>query len=188
MSSNLSFRRFSLLEIGKRKIKIRRLNLGELFEWLSLYQFCLQNRFPQGDFENLIQLSVLEKVDPFLKKEKIEILKAAFHLNFEKSENSAKNTKSPNWLQSLIVRLGFYLHYSKEQVLALYPDEAVIILKELSAILDEDAIRQISAYHPSKENLENLQMRMESRKIFTDESSLDKEALEFLKNTTRRKR
>jgi hypothetical protein len=149
-NSYKSFDIYSEVVINKKVFKIKKMNLGELIEFMTNYRIFvslehlgkintkfLDKKLQKEALNECIKLSVIQKPLFINLKTICTLIEEVLKFNSSPEEKEEKDQVFNNdYLQVVIHEIALQYHWSKEQILKLYPEEIKIYFAKINEHLD----------------------------------------------------
>lgn len=183
-----SFARYKVITIGDKTFKIKRLTIGETIEFQAAYNYWLV--YGKG-VDDLVRLSgISESVSD---EEAAAIVTAekdyCFNTPNEKKDNVIirKKKDKSDWLISMIARFAYFFGWTRDEVLALYFDEANALLEEINEIHMANILEAVNVNNPTKAFLDGLKRANRKSEMSIEQSESDRDKIEAIKAAQRRR-
>ncbi|OHD53944.1 MAG: hypothetical protein A2Y33_12295 [Spirochaetes bacterium GWF1_51_8] len=165
-----------------RKARVRRLPLGERAEFVIAYDSYLVSGGAEAEAE--LARRVTDGRRRFLtRSDRQKILRAALLLNSDVRTRGGGRPADPDRIAKLIAYFGREFGFSKDETLALFPEEIDAIIRENERLKANEWTLLAGLIHLPAETVGVI----ERVNPMNDDRPIDRDAVEGLKNAQRRK-
>lgn len=183
-----SFARYKVISVGDKEFKIKRLTIGETIEFQAAYNYWL---IYKTGIDDLVKLSgITESVSD---DEAVAIVTAEKDYCFKAKEVKKDSViirrakDKSDWLISMIARFAYYFGWTRDDVLALYFDEANALLEEINEMRVANVIEAVNVNNPTKAFLDGLKRAGRQTEKSAEQSESDRDKIEAIKAAQRRR-
>ena len=165
-----------------RKVRVRKLPLGERMEFIIAYDSYIVNPRPAVEYE-LIARVVGNPQYLLNGTDRRKIISAALRLNSHGKTGGTGESAGAAWLQHVLAYFGREFGYSKDDTMRLYPEEIELMIAENEKMKRADLTLLAGMVHIPRKTLQTLDNADRTRM----DAGLDRRAVDTLKKTQRRR-